>query len=165
MKIYLIRHGIAELKQVDKEDSDRMLTTKGIVRVQKIARKLVSLNLNFDLILTSPYRRAKETAIILKQAELTKKLVEYPTLQPQGNILEWINWLQQANFSPDNSSIALVGHQPDLTRWAELLIWGKTQNRLKLKKAGIIGLELINFDNPLGECELFLLTSPKWMTS
>ena len=162
MKIYLIRHGIAELRAIDRPDADRMLLKKGIVKIQKVARKLANLEIKFDTIVTSPYRRAKETAIILQQAELSKKIVEHSALKPEGNILEWLNWLQEANY-PLDSSICLVGHQPNLTDWAELLIWGKSQNKLNLKKAGIIGIELSNLNNPLGTSELFLLTSPKWM--
>ena len=164
MKIYLIRHGIAELRAMDKEDSKRMLTSKGIMKTQKVAQKLASLQVKFDVILTSPYRRAEETAIILEQAKLAPRIVKHSALEPEGNILEWINWLQESNYQAD-SCICIVGHQPDLAQWAELLIWGKSQGKLILKKAGIIGLELFNLANPLGESELFLLTSPKWITN
>ena len=164
MKIYLIRHGIAEFKAIDKPDEDRMLSKKGIIRVQKIARKLANLDIQFDVILTSPYRRAKETGIILKQAGLAPNVVEHSTLKPNGNLLEWINWLQNAGYSL-NSSICLVGHQPSLSQWAEILIWGNSENKLRLKKSGIIGLELSQVNNPLQEAELFLLTSPKWLTA
>ena len=162
MKIYLIRHGIAELRAIDRPDADRMLLKKGIVKIQKVARKLAHLEIKFDVIITSPYQRAKETAIILKQAELAEKIVEHTALKPEGNILEWINWLQEENY-PIDTNICLVGHQPNLGEWAELLIWGKSQNKLILKKAGIIGLELLNLNNPLGQSNLLLLTSPKWM--
>ena len=96
--------------------------------------------------------------------ELSQKIIEHSALQPEGNILEWINWFQEQNY-PLDSNICLVGHQPNLSEWAELLVYGKTQNKLSLKKAGIIGLELTNRDNPLGGADLCLLTSPKWMTN
>jgi phosphohistidine phosphatase len=44
-----------------------------------------------------------------------------------------------------------------------MLIWGKFQGKLLVKKAGIIGLEVPNQENPLGKCELFLLVPPKWL--
>jgi len=59
----------------------------------------------------------------------------------------------------------LVGHQPDLTNWTELLIWGEIQGKLILKKAGIIGLDLLDLSNPIGTSELFLLAGPKWITN
>jgi phosphohistidine phosphatase len=55
-----------------------------------------------------------------------------------------------------------VGHQPDLTDWAEQLIWGEIKEKLILKKAGIIGLSVPPIASPLGHSQLFLLTSPKW---
>ena len=164
MKIYLIRHGIAELRTIDKRDSERMLSRKGIIKTQKVARKIANLDIKFDTIISSPYRRAKETAIILQQAQLAKDIIEHSALMPEGNIMEWINWLQTAGYSI-NSAICLVGHQPNLTQWAELLIWGNSKGKIPLKKAGIIGLELNNITSPLGEAELFLLTAPKWMTN
>ena len=54
MKIYLIRHGIAELRAIDKKDAQRMLTSKGIVKTQKVARKLADLDIKFDALITSP---------------------------------------------------------------------------------------------------------------
>ena len=164
MKIYLIRHGIAELRTIDKQDSQRMLSPKGIIKTQKVARKIANLDIQFDVIISSPYRRTKETAIILQQAKLAPQVIEHSTLMPEGNIMEWISWLQTTDYSLD-SAICLVGHQPFLAQWAELLIWGKSQDKFTLKKAGIIGLELENITSPLGEADLFLLTAPKWMTN
>lgn len=46
----------------------------------------------------------------------------------------------------------------------QLLIWGKTEDKLILKKAGIIGLEVADLSNPLGTAQLFLLASPKWIS-
>ncbi|MBL1210942.1 phosphohistidine phosphatase SixA [Geminocystis sp. GBBB08] len=164
MKIYLIRHGIAESRNIEQNDSQRILTSRGITKTQKVAQKLASLEIKFDVIVTSPYIRAKETAIILQQAKLTSHIIEHSTLIPDGNILEWISWLQNSDYKQE-SSIALVGHQPDLTNWAELMIWGQIHGKLILKKAGIIGLELLDLSNPIGRSELFLLAGPKWITT
>lgn len=163
MKIYLIRHGIAESRIIEKNDSQRILTRKGITKTQKIAEKLSQLSLEFDVIITSPYVRAKETAIILQQAKRSATVIEHTALIPEGNILEWFNWLQTSSYK-SAKNIALVGHEPDLTEWAQLLIWGKSEDKLILKKAGIIGLELSDLENPLGNAQLFLLASPKWIS-
>lgn len=164
MKIYLIRHGIAELRAIEKNDPERILTSRGITKTQKVAQKLSTLKIKFDAIVSSPYIRAKETAIILQQAKLTTEIIEHSALKPEGNILELISWLQNSDY-PENSSIALVGHQPDLSNWTELLVWGQMQGKLILKKAGIIGLDLLDLSNPIGTSELFLLAGPKWITN
>lgn len=163
MKIYLIRHGIAESRIIEKNDSQRILTRKGITKTQKVAEKLSNLNLEFDIIITSPYIRAKETAIILQQAKRSSNIIEHNALRPEGNILEWFNWLQTSPYQVAQN-IALVGHEPDLSEWAQLMIWGKSEDKLILKKAGIIGLELSDLENPLGKAQLFLLASPKWIS-
>ncbi len=164
MKIFLIRHGIAEERNNNLPDEMRILTDKGIIKTQQVAQKLKNLKLDFTVILTSPLVRAKETALILQQANLGKNIEETNYLAPQGNLNDWLKWLVNSEYYQDNSNIALVGHQPDLSTWAELLLWGKVETtKLILKKAGIIGLEMPMTKQPLGKCELFLLTSPKWM--
>ncbi len=164
MEIYLIRHGIAESRSIEQNDPERILTSRGITKTQQVAQKLSSLEIQFDVIVSSPYIRAKETAIIMQQAKITSKIIEHSALVPEGNILEWVSWLQNSDYNQD-SNIALVGHQPNLGNWAELLVWGQIQGKLILKKAGIIGLELLDLSNPIGTSELFLLASPKWITN
>jgi len=101
----------------------------------------------------------------LRDVGLTQTLETFPPLAPGGNIKDWVQWWEnwQAERSNDSGMIALVGHQPDLGNWAELLVWGKTQQKLVVKKAGVIGLNCPDDQSPLGQSELFLLTSPKWL--
>lgn len=162
MKIYLVRHGIAELRSPDKEDAERILTKKGIAKTQKVAEKLSQKDIQFDVIITSPYVRARETAIILQKAKLSKEVVEHPALMPEGNLLELLHWLQTSPYH-NAETMAWVGHQPDLSQWAELLLWGRSEEKIILKKAGIIGLNVPDLNNPLGRAEMFLLVSPKWI--
>lgn len=164
MKIYFIRHGIAESRLMEKNDAMRILTGRGIAKTQKVAQKLVNLNLTFDVIITSPYVRAKETAIILQQAKRGKEIIEHSALIPEGNILEFLDWLQNSPYC-HSENIALIGHQPDLTNWVELLVWGKTEGKLTLKKAGIMGVTINALTDAIAHGELFLLASPKWMTN
>jgi phosphohistidine phosphatase len=65
------------------------------------------------------------------------------------------------DYQREENAIALVSHEPDLGYWTEMLVWGKFQGKLSVKKAGIIGLEVPNQENPLGKCQLFWLTAPK----
>lgn len=162
MKLYLFRHGIAEDRKLGKEDHQRILTPAGIGKTEKIALKLKKLELKFDLIITSPLIRAKQTAQILQKHHLAQQIKEDSTLAPQGDIQQWIKWLQKSDHS-SKSQLLLVGHQPDLGHWAEVLVWGESQEKIILKKAGIIGLEILDQDQPIGNSEIFLLTSPKWL--
>lgn len=163
--VYLIRHGIAVDRGIYENDKERPLTEKGRKKTTKVAKQIHEIGVTFDVILTSPLVRAIQTAEILQEVGLTKTLESFPPLAPGGDIREWLAWWQswQQETNPHEGSIALVGHQPDLGNWAELLVWGNSQQKLVLKKAGVIGLNCPENDSPLGISELFLLTPPKWL--
>lgn len=163
MEIYLIRHGIAVERGIYTNDSERPLTEKGKQKTAQVAEKLTQMGLKFDVIFTSPLIRALQTAQILQKSGLSDILETDLSLTPDENLQTWLNPWQKSQYNAQGCQIALVGHQPNLGEWAEQLVWGKIQDKIILKKTGIIGLKLPVNTNPLGNSELFLLTSPKWL--
>ncbi len=163
MEVYLIRHGIAAERNEYTNDEKRPLTDRGKEKTLQVARRLQQIGLHFEILLTSPLLRASQTAEIFQQANLSPKIETFPALAPGGNIQEWIDWYLQGRYNERENSIALIGHQPDLGNWAELLVTGKIQGKIVLKKAGAIGIRLSKLKNPIGTSQLFLLTSPKWL--
>lgn len=163
MEVYFIRHGIAAERGTYADDEQRPLIAKGKVKTAKVAERLLATGLKFDLILSSPLVRADRTAEILKQAGLSKTIETFTPLKPDGEIAEWLEWLESYRLENPKAKIALVGHQPDLGEWIEMLIWGNVKNQLVLKKAGVIGLKLPDIGTPISRSTLFLLTSPKWI--
>ncbi len=160
MEVYLIRHGIAAERETYPDDHSRPLVPKGREKTTQIAKRLASLGVQFEIILTSPLVRAQETAAILLQTGLSDRLEEFSALAPSGDISLWLDWCQE--HQPQK--IALVGHQPDLGNWSEMLIWGEIKEKIRLKKAGIIGIEIPDPNHSIiGNGQLFLLTSPKWL--
>jgi phosphohistidine phosphatase len=162
MDIYFIRHGIAADPSEYEYDRDRPLTAKGREKTARIAQKIRQIGVKFDRILTSPLVRAKQTAQILLEIGLSNVVEEFIPLSPGGNIKDFLPIWTELDYTKTEGAIALVGHQPDLTDWAEQLIWGEIGEKLILKKAGIIGLSVPPVASPLGQGQLFLLTSPKW---
>ncbi|MEH2376064.1 phosphohistidine phosphatase SixA [Nostoc sp.] len=163
MELYLIRHGIAEDKGLGIKDEERSLTKEGRQKTEKVAQKLVKLGLSFDLILTSPLVRARQTAEILIAEKLSSQLEESTHLAPDGEISSWLkDWLEPRNYS-QNTQLALVGHEPGLTNWAENLLWEEVKASLVLKKAGMIGIKLPETGSPLGCSQMFWLTPPKYL--
>jgi phosphohistidine phosphatase len=164
MELYFIRHGIAAEREDYANDEERPLTRIGRQKTNKVAKQLRHRDLRFDLILTSPLVRARETASILQDAGLGSQVEEFPCLAPNGDIRAWVSWLEKwwQNINSD-PCLALVGHQPDLGNWAEILVWGDVREKLILKKAGVIGLSIPKTKMPVGQSELFLLISPKWL--
>ncbi|MCL1474621.1 phosphohistidine phosphatase SixA [Argonema antarcticum] len=162
VELYLIRHGIAAEPEEYSNDADRPLTDEGKRKTRKVAARLSELNLRFDLILTSPLVRARQTADILQTAKLSDRLEESLDLAFDGDMEAWLSWFEQWRQKGD-SSLALVGHQPNLGNWAEILIWGEACGRLVVKKAGAIGLTLPGTGSPVGRSQLFWLASPKFL--
>ncbi|MGA3162577.1 MAG: phosphohistidine phosphatase SixA [Verrucomicrobiota bacterium] len=142
MNLYLLRHGIAaEPAAVGFEpDSERPLTTRGEDRLRIAARAMAELDLSFDLILSSPFRRAKQTAeIIANHFKLRKKLVFSDDLTPVGNLRLLIQQLNQ--FRPKPENVLLVGHEPYLGKLIALLATGNTSLEIDFKKGGLCKLE------------------------
>ena len=162
MELYLIRHGMAQERDLAITDNDRTLTKIGQEKTKEVAKRLYNLGLRFDLILTSPLVRSHQTAEIFTQTQLSSQLQVSTDLAPNGNIHAWLNWLEQQKYPP-NIKLALIGHQPDLGAWASMLVWGEARETLILKKAGIIGLNLPTMRSPIGQSQMFLLTSPKFL--
>ena len=166
-QVYLIRHGIAAEPEAYEHDQDRPLTAKGRAKTKAVAQQMSALDLAFDEILTSPLVRAQQTAEILLSANLAPHLTVTEHLAPMGSFANWLAWLD-ANLTQNMNSggcspnvLALVGHEPDLSQWAELLIWGEAKGVLQLKKAGVIGIEIPDQIDPIGNSILFWLTPPR----
>ena len=63
LELYLIRHGIAAERGPEyPDDSKRPLTGKGIAALKREAKALNGLGVTFDLIITSPLTRTRQTA-------------------------------------------------------------------------------------------------------
>lgn len=163
MEVYLIRHGIAAERGTYTNDEQRPLVEKGRIKTKQVAEKLLTINLKFDRILTSPLTRAHQTAEIFQKVGLTNQIEIFEPLAPDGDIERWLEWYSQFSESNSDCKLALVGHQPDLGNWAEMLVWGSIKEQIIVKKAGIVGLNVPKINNPLSKSELFLLTSPKWL--
>jgi phosphohistidine phosphatase len=100
MELYLISHGIAEEHQPALKDEERKLTKEGREKTEKVASRLLKLDLNFDLILTSPLVRAHEIAEILIAVGLCSQLEISHHLTFEGNIKNWLtNCLEPRNYT------------------------------------------------------------------
>src|SRR5882724_13670457 len=66
MQLYIVRHGIAIDREDPKSppDPDRYLTEEGIERTRQVAKGIVALGATADLLMSSPYVRAMQTAEI-----------------------------------------------------------------------------------------------------
>ena len=161
--LYLIRHGIAEERGNYEDDTQRPLTDEGCKKTKQVAKRLYALGLRFDLLQTSPLVRAQQTADIFTELFATP-VQQSLELAPEGNFETWLSWITKwlsEHPQPAKASLGIIGHEPDLTSWAEMLIWGEVKGGLVLKKAGIIGLSLPETQPWTNNGVLFLLIPPK----
>lgn len=143
MNLYFMRHGIA----VDRgdaakpsDDRERALTPKGIKRMQKAAKGLLSLSLPLDRLLTSPLARARQTAqIVAEVLHMVDRLEEIQELCPDRSVQDLLSGL--AAYSGKNN-ILLIGHEPLLSSTVSFLLSGKAGAEIRLKKGGICCLEV-----------------------
>jgi phosphohistidine phosphatase len=162
MEIFLMRHGIAEDLQPGESDHDRELTTKGIAKTVRVAISMQEKGWKFDLVLASPLVRAGQTAQILLESGLSEVLEIHPSLAPEGVLDDWLQWFQSYQLAyPALKRLVLVGHEPNLSQWAETLVFGKVFDRIHLKKAGVIALQAPDTSEIVGKCELLWLVPPK----
>jgi phosphohistidine phosphatase len=136
MDLYLVRHAIAVEEFED--DSQRPLTDKGKKKMRQIAKGLRAIGVEFDLIISSPYVRAAETAEILSDVFKMKEDVKFSqNLVPSGDPNELIAELSEISNAV---SIALVGHEPFLTALIGLLAADNSGVDVTLKKGGVCRL-------------------------
>jgi phosphohistidine phosphatase len=166
-ELLLLRHGIAEERSEGLEDAQRRLTPEGRERTNAQLLRLQELGLTCDLALSSPLVRARQTAELVVQAGLAPELELASSLAPLADPLPLLDrWLGAVSPRPAWRRLALVGHEPDLSTLAALLIgvpMAQAPQALQLKKAGVI---LLQWPAPpqgglLGSARLELLLPPR----
>lgn len=163
MNLYIFRHGIAVAHGIPgiNSDADRPLTPKGERKLRKIVRAMRRMKLSLDVIVSSPYVRAKQTAEIAAAGlKLQKKLSFSNDLIPSGNPRALIQHINELRAEPEN--VMLVGHEPYLSRFIALLTSGNTDTSIELKKGGLCKMEIESLR--YGRCAtLCWLLTPKQM--
>lgn len=139
MNLYLMRHAIAAEPDENIDDSQRSLTEKGQRKLTKIAHNLEKIDVKFELILTSPYLRTRQTASVVADVLKLKKkcVVESENLSPLGFADKLV---EEINTTEPVENLLLIGHEPFLSQLIGVLIVGDASLRIDLKKAGLCKL-------------------------
>ena len=139
MNIYLIRHGDAEKSSPAKKDAERKLTPEGISAIESAAEGWKNIISSFDYIVSSPLKRAVQTAeIIAKVFNYSDEIITDKRIA--GGRIDDI--IEIAN-SLEGKEIAFIGHEPDFSNYVSSLI-SSSGAFLSFKK-GMIAK--ISFDN------------------
>lgn len=139
MDLWLLRHAEAEDRSSSGKDEDRSLTPEGSAQAKSVARGLAALEPKITVVLTSPYRRARQTADRAADALRPAGGVRESRALAPGNDPEAV--LSELRDLTEES-VLLVGHSPMLGFLVGRLVTGEPRREIPLSKAGVAWLSL-----------------------
>jgi phosphohistidine phosphatase len=135
MNLLVIRHAIAEDRalygRTHADDDARPLTAEGERKMRKVARGLRTLVPELDLLASSPLIRALHTATIVAHTYERQAPAVVPVLAPTQPTEAVAAWLDRQRR---HAVVAVVGHEPALSRLVSWLLSGADRSILELKK-------------------------------
>jgi len=142
MEIYILRHAAAEEAARNMKDADRALTAEGVVKLQTVLKRARAIGVEPPMILTSPYRRARETAeVAAKSLNGKSTLVETRALTPESS--PEAVW-EEIRIHKAGAQLMLVGHEPLLSSVYGYLL-GAPSVQIDVKKSSLGRIDVDRF--------------------
>src|SRR5579863_289927 len=142
MQVYLLRHGVAEKDRPGLSDADRALTQDGRRKLRQVLKAAEEAQVQPSLILTSPLKRAVETAEIAREVlSYKKEILRTKALQP-GSTPEQV-W-EEIRVHHDEPALMLVGHNPLFAELSGYLL-GSSQMQVDFKKGALLRVDFEQF--------------------
>jgi phosphohistidine phosphatase len=139
MRLFFLRHGLADRSAWDGEDYLRPLTPKGLKRMAREAITIKRLNLKLAAIRTSPLTRAHQTAeTVAKELALEDQFIVDDRLSP-GFGRSALQSIIRDHDTGDH--IMLVGHEPDFSLTIEAIIGGGS---IVCKKGSLARVDILH---------------------
>ncbi len=152
MEIYLLRHGIAEDGRPGQADGERALTPEGKEKLRRVLKRAAAKP---SLILSSPYRRALETAALAAEVwRYTGQIVRTETLLPEAP--PQTVW-EEIRARRNESAILLAGHQPHMSSLAAFLL-DSPALEVDMKKAALLRIDCVRISGQPGGLLKWMLT-------
>ena len=138
MQIYLLRHGIAEDARAGQPDSERALTDDGRNKLRRVLKRARSADVDAGVILSSPYRRAVETAAVAAEVLGYKgEVVRTRALTPEASPFDAWEEIRSRN---GERSILLASHEPLMSSMAAFLLDSPAM-MVDMKKAALVRID------------------------
>ena len=138
MRIYLLRHGIAENGTPGRPDSERALTDEGREKLRRVLERARDADVRPSLILSSPYRRAIETTdVAVEVLGYRGKVVTTRALVPEASPSD--TW-EEIRKRPEESAILLASHEPLMSSLAAFLLASPALS-VDMKKGALLRLD------------------------
>ncbi|MFZ0914548.1 MAG: phosphohistidine phosphatase SixA [Candidatus Korobacteraceae bacterium] len=141
MDIYFLRHANAgEPKADPAKDEKRPIDKLGIAQSHDVGRALAALDVSPDVIISSPLRRATQTAaVVASELGYEDKVILDAALRPEAGYEKFQELLRRYSRK---DAIIVVGHNPSMTLFLnQLLSGGRPLNAIELKKGGVAKVE------------------------
>ena len=142
MIVYFLRHASAGQHKADpQKDEKRPLDKDGIEQCSQIGRALAALDVHVDALISSPLKRATQTASLVgNEVAFEGKLAIEPALRPEANFNQFRDMLGRYAKA---EAIMVVGHNPSLSEFLSLLISGRgAESAVELKKGAVARVEV-----------------------
>ena len=142
MELYLLRHGIAEDHASTGRDSDRRLTEEGRAKLRRVLERAHGAGVQPSLILTSPYRRALETAeIAAHELGYGGRLVRSSALTPDSS--PEAVWNAVRDYRAEDA-VLLAGHEPLFSATVAYLL-GSTRAMVHFRRGALARIDVESF--------------------
>lgn len=141
MILYFVRHGSAgKSKPNSSQDDKRPLDKDGTRQCVELGRLLAQLDTNVDTIISSPLKRAAQTASLVgNEIGYEGEIVYAPAL---GKSAAFTAFRKLLDEHAKSDALMLVGHNPTLSSFASLLLTGgKSERAIDFKKGGAARIE------------------------
>lgn len=139
MQIYLLRHGIADDPKPGHPDSDRALTGEGKDKLRRVLKRARAAGVEPTAILSSPYRRALETAeIAVEMLGFKNKVERTAALVPEASPHD--TW-EEIRANKNEAAILLASHEPLMSTLAAFLL-NSPALHVDMKKGALLRIDI-----------------------
>ena len=142
MIVYFLRHANAGQKRVSPvQDEKRPLDKEGIEQCRYIGRLLNSLDTHVDMILSSPLKRATQTASVVgNEIAYEQRIEQTPALRPTAAYESFRVLISQVSGL---EAVMVVGHNPNMSKFLSLMVTGGLSERaIEMKKGSVARVEM-----------------------
>jgi phosphohistidine phosphatase len=152
MFLYFLRHASAGQSLISpKKDEKRGLDKDGIEQCGYIGRALAALGVQVEIIVSSPLKRATQTAALVgNEMGHEGKLVMENALRPQANFTDFQKMLEKYSRQ---DSVLVVGHNPSLGEFlGRVISESGCEAVVELKKGAVAKVEMRRNSGSLSWC-------------
>ena len=145
MNLYILRHASAGLKRNNPLlDLRRPLDKDGKAHCLQLAHVLNAMKIGFDLVVSSPLKRALQTAqLVATETGYEQKVLISASLAPEANFANFQRLIRECSAY---ENVLMVGHNPNLTQFLGHLLAGPSESTtpcVRLRKGTLVRVSLL----------------------